>query len=178
MPEYRRARVPGGTFFFTVNLLERYPNDLLVRHIEALRDALRRTKRRWPFHIDAWVVLPDHMHAVWTLPPEDDDYANRWRTLKQHFSRALPVTEHRSRVRITRSERGIWQRRFWEHMIRDDADYAAHVDYVHFNPLKHGYVKRVADWPYSSFHRWVAAGDYPTDWASEPAIGIPAGERG
>ena len=98
MPDYRRARVPGGTFFFTVNLLERYPNDLLVRHIEALRDALRRTKRRWPFHIDAWVVLPDHMHAVWTLPPGDDDYANRWRTLKQHFSRALPITDTDERL--------------------------------------------------------------------------------
>ena len=87
MPDYRRIRIPGGTYFFTVNLLERYPNDLLVRHVDVFRDAVRRVRRRYPFHIDAWVLLPDHLHTVWTLPPGDDDYANRWRTFKQHFSR-------------------------------------------------------------------------------------------
>jgi putative transposase len=177
MPNYRRTHIAGGTFFFTVNLLERYPNDLLIEHIEVLREAVRRTRLRWPFHIDAWVVLPDHIHTVWTLPPGDEDYANRWRTIKQHFSRALPVTERRSKVRVARNERGIWQRRFWEHMIRDDADYAAHIDYVHINPLKHGYVQRVVDWPYSTFHQYVMAGVYPPDWATDPDIGNAAGER-
>ncbi len=177
MPDYRRIRIPGGTYFFTVNLLERYPNDLLVRHIAELRDAVRRVRRRRPFHVDAWVVLPDHLHAVWTLPPGDDDYANRWRTIKQHFSRALQQIEHRSEVRRLRDERGIWQRRFWEHAIRDDADYAAHVDYVHINPLKHGYVERVRDWPHSTFLRHVESGVYPVDWADDPGIGDIAGER-
>lgn len=128
MPDYRRVRIPGGTYFFTVNLLERYPNDLLVRHIDVLRDAVRRTRRRRPFHIDAWVVLPDHLHTIWTLPEGDLDYENRWRTIKQHFSRALDATERRSAVRLRRGERGIWQRRFWEHTIRDERGFALHVD--------------------------------------------------
>ena len=92
MPDYRRMRIPGGTYFFTVNLLERYPNDLLVRHIDALRESVRQTRERHPFHVDAWVVLPDHLHAVWTLPEGDADFANRWRTIKQHFSPALDAT--------------------------------------------------------------------------------------
>jgi len=177
MPDYRRMRIPGGTYFFTVNLLERYPNELLVRHIDTLRHAVRRVRRNYPFHIDAWVVLPDHLHAVWTLPPDDDDYANRWRTIKQHFPRAIEKTEYRSAVRIRRSERGVWQRRFWEHAIRDDADYAAHVDYVHINPLKHGYVDSILDWPFSTFHGFVDVGVYPPDWAEEPDVGEVAGER-
>lgn len=175
MTDYRRNRVPGGTYFFTVNLLERR-SGLLVEHIELLRDAVRAVRTRRPFHIDAWVVLPDHLHAVWTLPEGDADYSGRWRAIKIAFAKALPKTEERSDVRMSKGERGIWQRRFWEHTIRDDADYAAHVDYVNVNPLKHGLVRRVADWPYSSFHRDVASGVYPLDWAAEPAE-LMAGER-
>jgi putative transposase len=177
MPDYRRNRVPGGTYFFTVNLLERYPNDLLVRHIETLRTVVRDVRQKWPFHIDAGVILPDHLHCVWTLPPGDDDFTNRWRLIKQGFSKALPPTERRSPVRIARGERGVWQRRFWEHTIRDDEDYAAHVDYCHINPAKHGYVQRVADWPYSTFHRDVERGIYPLDWADGPDIDGVVGER-
>jgi len=178
MPNYRRYRVLGGTYFFTVNLLERYPNDLLIRHVEILRTVVRETRRRWPFHIDAWVVLPDHLHCVWTLPVGDDDNSNRWRLIKQGFSKALPMTERRSAVRVARGERGIWQRRFWDHYIRDDGDYASHVDYCHINPVKHGLVGRVSDWPYSSFHRYVERGIYPLDWATFPTIDTVAGERG
>jgi putative transposase len=167
MPDYRRYRVPGGTYFFTVNLLERRL-DTLVRHVDALREAVRTTKRERPFHIDAWVVLPDHMHCVWTLPPGDDDFSNRWKAIKIRFVQAIPRTERRSGARISRGERGVWQRRFWEHVIRDDADYQRHVDYIHVNPLKHGYVKQVADWPYSTFYRLVAKGIYPPDWAGDP----------
>jgi putative transposase len=167
----------GGTYFFTVNLLQRYPNDLLVRHIELLQTVVREVRKNRPFHIDAWVVLPDHLHCVWTLPPGDDDFTNRWRMIKQGFSKALFMTERRSSVRIARGERGLWQRRFWEHAIRDDGDYAAHVDYCHINPLKHGYVKRVADWPYSTFHRYVERGVYPLDWADGPESDLEAGER-
>ncbi len=177
MPDYRRVRIPGGTYFFTVNLLERYPNDLLVRHIDALRKAVQQTRERHPFHVDAWVVLPDHLHTVWTLPEGDADFANRWRTIKQHFSRALDATERRSIVRLRRGERGIWQRRFWEHAIRDERDFAAHVDYVHINPVKHGYVERVQDWPFSTFRRFVKAGIYPLDWGSDPCLTTIAGEE-
>ena len=178
MPNYRRYRVLGGTYFFTVNLLERYPNNLLISHVESLRTVVRETRRCWPFHIDAWVVLPDHLHCVWTLPDGDDDNSNRWRLIKQGFSKALPMTERRSAVRVARGERGIWQRRFWDHVIRDDGDYAAHVDYCHINPVKHGLVGRVSDWPYSSFHRYVERGIYPLDWARFPTIDTVAGERG
>lgn len=149
-PDYRRYRVPGGTYFFTVNLLERRL-DLLVRHMDHLLEAVRATKQARPFHIDAWVVLPDHMHCVWTLPPEDDDFSNRWKSIKIRFVQKLPRTERRSRVSVAKGERGIWQRRFWEHAIRDETDYVRHVDYVHCNPVKQGYVQQVIDWPYSVF---------------------------
>jgi putative transposase len=175
MPDYHRNRVPGGTYFFTVNLLERRER-LLVEHIDALRDAVRQVRKKHPFHIDAWVVLPDHTHCVWTLPPGDDDYSSRWKAIKIAFAKALPRTEQLSAVRERKGERGIWQRRFWEHTIRDDSDYAAHVDYVHINPVKHGLVKRVADWPYSSFHRFVKDGIYPLDWAGDVEA-LNAGER-
>ncbi|MBD9359353.1 REP-associated tyrosine transposase [Methylomonas fluvii] len=167
MSNYRRYRIPGGTYFFTVNLLERHSNDLLVRHIDLLRESVKQTRKRWSFHIDAWVVLPDHLHCVWTLPDGDEDNTNRWRVIKQAFSKALPATEKRSAVRIARGERGIWQRRFWEHMILDEADYANHIDYCHINPLKHGLVKQVADWPYSTFHLYVARGLYPSNWSND-----------
>jgi putative transposase len=167
MPNYRRAFIPGGTWFFTVNLLQRYHNDLLIREIDLLRETVRRVREHHPFQIDAWVVLPEHMHSVWTLPPGDADFSLRWRLIKSGFSRALPKTERRSEVRIAAGERGIWQRHYWEHFIRDDTDYQRHIDYVHVNPLKHGRVKRVADWPYSSFHRYVANGIYPLDWCGD-----------
>ncbi|MDD5058647.1 MAG: transposase [Sideroxydans sp.] len=164
MPNYRRAFIPGGTWFFTVNLLQRYGNDLLVREINLLRDTVRQVRNQHPFRIDAWVVLPEHLHCVMTLPPGDSDFSLRWRLIKSGFSRALPKTEHRSEVRKAAGERGIWQRHYWEHLIRDDADYQRHVDYVHVNPLKHGLVRRVRDWPYSTFHQYVEAGVYPEDW--------------
>ena len=155
----------GRHVLFTVNLLERR-QDTLVRHIDVLREAVRKTRRERPFHIDAWVVLPDHMHCVWTLPPGDDDFSNRWKSIKIRFVQAVPRIERRSSVRISKGERGIWQRRFWEHVIRDEADYEHHVNYVHWNPVKHGLTKTVADWPFSSFHRYVQAGILPIDWVS------------
>ena len=176
MPDYRRNRVPGGTYFFTVNLLDRNSR-LLVTHVNLLRDAVRDVLARAPFHVDACVVLPDHMHCIWTLPPNDDDFSGRWRELKKSFTKALPPTEPRSPVRHRRGERGIWQRRFWEHTIRDARDYAIHMDYVHFNPVKHGLVEHAADWPYSSFHRCVAARLYPADWSARDAEQADRGER-
>lgn len=165
MPDYRRAWHPGGTYFFTVNLLQRNGNDLLVRHIEHLREAVREVRALHPFIIHAWVVLPDHLHCVIELPEDDADFALRWRLIKMNFSKSLPRSERISEVRQRRGERGIWQRRYWEHLIRDERDFQVHVDYVHINPYKHGLVARVADWPHSTFHRYVAAGVYPADWA-------------
>ena len=173
MPDYRRAWHPGGTYFFTVNLLQRHGNDLLIRHIDALRQSIRTVQSRHPFRIHGWVVLPDHMHCVIELPPNDADFATRWRLVKMGFSKVMPKTERLSTVRAKRGERGIWQRRYWEHLIRDEADFRAHMDYVHINPVKHGLVKCVAEWPYSTFHRLVKAGAYPMDWAGgdEDALG-------
>lgn len=165
MSNFRRAWCPGGTYFFTVNLLRRSDNDLLVRHVDLLRDAIRTVRQAHPFTIHAWVVLPEHMHCVIELPIGDTDFAVRWRLIKIRFSKSLPDREWRSAVRLRRGERGIWQRRYWEHLIRDDEDFAAHMDYVHINPVKHGLVKRVVDWPYSTFHRLVEQGVYPLDWA-------------
>jgi putative transposase len=141
MPDYRRNRVPGGTFFFTVNLLDRCSH-LLVTHIDALRDAVRHVRAHAPFRIDAWVVLPDHMHCLWTLPEGDTDFPRRWRAIKIAFSKALPIGKPRSPVRTKRGERGIWRRRYGEHTIRDERDFAAHLDYTHFNPVKHGLAER------------------------------------
>ena len=163
MPDYRRNRVPGGTNFFTVNLLDCRSN-LLVKQIDILRVAVRRARIRAPFHIDAWVVLPDHMHCLWTLPPGDANFPARWRAIKIAFVKSLPAGGSRSPVMTSRGERGIWQRRYWEHTIRDDGDFATRMDYTHFNPVKHGLVAHPADWPFSSYRRCVDAGLYPQEW--------------
>jgi len=130
---YQRAHALGGTFFFTINLADR-SSCLLVEHIDALRQTVRMVKQRHAFEIDAWVVLPDHMHAVWTLPPEDADFSTRWMLIETGFSRAIERSENVHRSRMSKGERGIWQRRFWEHQIRTEDDLANHVDYVHINP--------------------------------------------
>jgi len=176
MPDYRRNRVPGGTFFFTVNLLDRRSN-LLVRHIDALRAAVRRVRAGAPFDIDAWVVLPDHLHCLWTLPQGDADFSGRWRAIKIAFAKSLPAVEPRSEVMTRRGERGIWQRRYWEHTIRDDRDFAVHFDYIHFNPVKHGLVRHPADWLHSTFRRCVANGLYPAGWTECGAEPEETGER-
>ena len=176
MPNYRRATVAGATYFFTVNLLQRRSR-LLIQHIDVLQEAIEWVRVVHPIHVDAWVVLPEHLHVVWSLPPGDSNYALRWSSIKRRFSKALPVTEWRSSVRLTRGERGIWQRRYWEHLIRDERDYERHVDYIHYNPVKHGYVQRVADWPYSTFHREVKRDVYPPDWANELELELEVGER-
>ncbi len=182
MPNYRRAFVPGGCYFFTVNLLDRNSR-LLVEHIDSLRDAVRDTRRRFPFGIDAMVILPDHIHAVWTLPEGDADFSVRWRWIKIRFSRSLPKSERLDSVRMARGERGIWQRRYWEHVIRDERDLNEHIDYCWFNPVKHGHVANVEDWPYSTFHRDHQDAPKPGDFEralAEHALGsrnLRFGER-
>ncbi len=169
MRTYVRARFPGGTYFFTVNLAERRGNALLTEQIASLRAAFAHTAKERPFAMPAIVVLPDHLHCLWRLPPGDCDFSTRWRLIKSRFSRALPSTERCSRSRLGKKERGIWQRRYWEHLIGSDEDYRRHVDYIHYNPVKHGYVAKPGLWPYSSFARWAARGDYPQDWGSAEA---------
>ena len=175
MPNYRRAFVPGGCWFFTLNLLERR-RTLLIDHIDSLRESVANTRHKYPFEIDAFVVLPDHMHAIWTLPPGDADFSIRWRLIKTAFAKSLPKQERLSAVRKARNESGIWQRRFWEHMIRDETDYARHIEYCYINPVKHGLVTCVRDWPYSSFHRDVERGIFPLDWAGDVAADGEFGE--
>jgi REP-associated tyrosine transposase len=177
MTDYRRNFIAGGNFFFTVNLAERRLR-LLTEHIDELRKAFRETRRHHPFTIDAIVNLPNHLHAIWTMPEGDANFATRWRLIKSVFSRSLPTGERISDSRVAKGERGIWQRRYWEHTIRNESDFARHIDYVHINPVKHGYVTRVRDWPYSSFHRMVKLGVYPEDWAGDVSShGGTFGER-
>lgn len=157
MSEYRRLWRPGGRYFFTVNLA-RPGEDLLVRHVDLFRACYARCLADAPFRTDAIVVLPDHLHAIWSLPRGDADFASRWRRIKAGFSRGLGETRGRSDSKRRKGERGIWQRRYWEHCIRDADDMAAHLRYVLCNPVQHGYVSRATDWPYSSIHRDIAAG--------------------
>ena len=173
---YRRNFIPGGSFFFTVNLFDRRSH-LLTERIDLLRQAFRYARARHPFTLDAIVILPEHLHAIWTLPPGDADYATRWRLIKTEFSRGSAAAERRSNSRMRKRERGIWQRRYWEHTLQDDGDFERHCDYIHFNPVKHGHVSTVNEWPYSSFRRFVELGVYPVDWASWQGDDGDFGER-
>jgi putative transposase len=169
MPRYIRAFVPGGTFFFTVAILERRRR-LLTDTIDALRTAFAGTQAKRPFTIDAAVILPDHLHCLWTLPASDADFSTRWHAIKAAFSRSFPKEERLSARRIAKGERGIWQRRFWEHAIRDEKDFERHADYIHYNPVKHGHVRQASDWPHSTFRRYVQRGVYTMDWGAGEEI--------
>ncbi|MBL8523495.1 MAG: transposase [Betaproteobacteria bacterium] len=169
MPNYRRSRVPGGSYFFTVVTHGRRPYFESESARLALFAALREIRHSHPFRIDAWVLLPDHIHTIWTLPANDSDFSQRWARIKRITSnscRQLVDRESMSSQQIANGENGFWQRRFWEHQIRDEADFAAHTDYIHRNPVKHGLVERPMDWPYSSFQRYLAKRVYPADWAT------------
>jgi len=165
MRTYIRAKLKGGVYFFTVNLAERHNNSLLITHVDLLREAFRHTKQNHPFEMEACVILPEHLHCIWRLPEADNDFSTRWRLIKSYFSRHVLTGERISNSRKRKQERGIWQRRFWEHLIRDDKDYQQHFDYIHYNPVKHGYVRQAKDWPYSSFHLWVKRKVYLEHWA-------------
>jgi putative transposase len=166
MPRYRRLKIEGGLFFFTLALADR-SSDLLVRHIDRARRAYAVAQERRPFETVAICILPDHLHALWQLPDSDTDYAVRWSLFKSTLSRGLPAAPERSASKIAKREKGIWQRRYWEHAIRDEKDLERHVDYIHYNPARHGLVTAVADWPHSSFHRYVAQGMLPADWGGD-----------
>jgi REP-associated tyrosine transposase len=163
---YRRAFVPGGSFFFTLVMEGRRPVFASAETVDVLREAFRSVRSTRPFELDAMVVLPDHLHCIWTLPPGDADFATRWRLVKTWFTKhcdpALRLVPDRARA--ARNEQALWQHRYWEHMLRDEIDFARHVEYIHFNPVKHGLVASAMDWPYSSFRQYVEAGVYPPDW--------------
>ncbi len=166
MSTYRRFYIPGATWFFTVNLSKRHENKLLVNRIDVLRAAFAEVKTKHPFRIDGIVILPEHLHCILSLPTGDADYSTRWGLIKGGFSRNIETGETISKSRQKRGERGLWQRRFWDHLIRDELDFQRHLDYIHWNPVKHGWVSRVKDWPHSSFHKFVRLGLYPEDWCS------------
>jgi putative transposase len=156
MSSYRRLYAPGGTYAFTVNLQER-GSWLLVDRIAELRSAFKYVKARRPFETVAICVLPDHLHCLWTLPEGDHDFSTRWRLIKSAFCRALPTSDDPSPRRRGGRERGVWQRRYWEHLIRDERDFDAHLGYIHGNPVRHGYVLNPDDWPYSTWRRYKEA---------------------
>lgn len=168
MSRYRRSLLAGGTYFFTVVTYRRQTIlcDEMFRH--ALRSAIESVRVSRPFMIDAWVLLPDHLHCIWTLPKDDADFSTRWMMIKRKVSIACASQyEHADWLTPSKQkhrEPTIWQRRFWEHQIRDDIDYAKHLDYLHFNPVKHGLTNQAKDWPYSSFHRYVKDGFYEENW--------------
>ncbi len=168
MPNYHRAHVPGGTFFFTVKTEHNSPIFRLKTAVELLGNVIRETQQKWPFTINAMVLLPDHLHTIWTLPAGDTGFSRRWAWLKKEFTKRYLKSGGReqstSASRVKNRRRGVWQRRFWEHTIEDD--FEAHFDYIHWNPVKHRYVNRPSDWPYSSFHRWVEKGVYDQHWGS------------
>lgn len=165
MPNYRRFFAAGGTYFFTVNLADR-GSEALTGHIEDLRAAVRFVRSKRPFEIDAMVVLPDHLHSVWSLPEGDRDFPTRWKEIKTIFTKRTGLSGARSRSMRAKGEQGLWQRRYWEHRIRDEADYRAHVAYCWGNPVKHGLVDVASDWRYSSIHRDMRSGRVPADWGA------------
>ncbi|WP_439404359.1 REP-associated tyrosine transposase [Bradyrhizobium sp. DASA03076] len=176
MVRYRRNFVLGGTFFFTVTLDDRR-SSVLIDHIDKLRNAFRVTRAERPFEIDAIVILPDHLHVIMKLPDNDSDFSGRWRRIKSVFTHRLAA----SGATVSRNNRGeslLWQRRFWEHTIRNDADFERCVDYIHFNPVKHGLVTSPIDWPHSSLHRYARDGILPADWGGNGEISGNFGERG
>ncbi|MFH0780659.1 MAG: transposase [Pseudomonadota bacterium] len=168
MSTYRRIKAQGGTYFFTVVTYrrQRFLCDEPVR--TALREAIREVQAACPFTIDGWVLLPDHLHCIWTLPEGDGDFSKRWAMMKRFVSKRcgseLLREEWLTESKRKRNESTIWQRRYWEYMISDEGDFLRHMDYLHYNPVKHGLVQSVKDWPYSTFHRYVRDGVYPEDW--------------
>lgn len=166
---YRRAWIAGGSFFFTVVTAERRPLLASVEAVDVLRLAFRAVRSRYPFDVDAIVVLPDHLHCIWSLPAGDADFATRWRLIKTWFTKHCDpnlrtASDRAQSAKREQPQQPLWQHRYWEHALRDEADSDRHTDYIHFNPVKHGLVTSVKEWPYSSFHRHVASGLYPPDW--------------
>ncbi|MFL7793424.1 MAG: transposase [Anaerolineae bacterium] len=175
--KYRRAQTEGGTYFFTLVTHHRRRFLCKPENVTYLREAFRYVMVRHPFKIDAFVLLPDHLHCIWTLPEGDCDFSTRWRLIKSAFTRACGEV-HRGAISASRRQKGeqaVWQRRFWEHQIRDERDLIQHVEYIHYNPVKHSLAKAPKDWEYSSFHRYVREGFYDKEWGAEGTISFEIG---
>ena len=174
---YRRVFEPGASYFFTVVTHLRRPLFADSDNIDLLRRCIADVKARHPFEIDAFVILPDHLHMAWSLPEGDAGYSMRWNLIKamftRHYARGQPMPS-RSESRIAKREQAVWQRRFWEHLIRDEADFSNHLDYIHLNPVQHGLVLRAALWPHSSFATWVERGRYAPNWGVDTVPRWPA----
>lgn len=166
---YRRAFTPGGAFFFTVVTERRRPILATADAVGVLREAMRAVRAKRPFTIDAMVVLPDHLHCIWTLPSGDADFATRWRLIKTWFTKHVDPALRGAvdAARSRRCEQAVWQHRYWEHQLRNEVDFTRHVEYIHYNPVKHGLVASPLEWPYSSFRRFVDAGIYAADWGRD-----------
>ncbi|MFA5959541.1 MAG: transposase [Tatlockia sp.] len=170
MVNYRRDRTQGGTYFFTLTLQDRNSN-LLTNYINALGHAFRRARKNNPFLTKAIVVLPEHLHAIWELPEGDEDYSTRWRQIKTYFLQDI-LQLGEPFLKNARNEYTLWQRRFWEHRIRNETDFFHHVNYIHYNPVKHKLVQKVVDWPYSSVHSYIKYGILPRDWGGASLPGL------
>jgi putative transposase len=170
--EYRRAKIAGGTYFFTLVTYNRNQIFNNPENVELLRQSFRYVMEKHPLTIEAAVILPDHLHCIWTLPDDDYDFSTRWRLIKSYFSRKCQETYQGkiTKTREKKQEKAIWQRRFWEHCIKDEEDYNNHINYIHYNPVKHGLVKAPKDWQYSSFKRYVREGIYDLEWGSQEEI--------
>jgi putative transposase len=168
MPEYHRSLVKGGTFFFTVVTYRRQRILTVEESRKTLHMVWTNAMEEYPFTTDAVCLLPDHLHCIWTLPEGDSDYSSRWNAIKRLFTQSYikmtGLDDKQNESHAKRNEAAVWQRRFWEHTIRDEADFHRHLDYIHFNPVKHNLVKNVSDWPWSSFHRYVKMGYYESHW--------------
>jgi putative transposase len=177
MTNYRRHTQTGGTYFFTLVTHKRQPWLCSDVARSTLRQTLLKVRNTYPFTIDAIVLLPDHLHCIWTLPTGDSDYSTRWRLIKTYVTKQISETVASDAIlsdsRRKRQEKTLWQRRFWEHWIRDEADYHSHCNYIHHNPVKHGLCDMPGDWPYSSFHRFVQAGVYLPNQGSPEKIVMP-----
>lgn len=166
MSEYRRAFQPGGCYFFTVVTHERRPWLTEEYALDRLRKAFRRIMQDRPFAMDAVVILPDHLHCIWQLPEGDNDFPERWRQIKRFVSIGMNGSLN------ARKEKALWQRRYWEHLLRDEEDWKRHMDYIHYNPVKHGYVCRPGDWPHGSFRQAVARGWYEAFWGEMEPVNL------
>jgi putative transposase len=168
MPTYRRAYVPGGSFFLTLVTYNRKPLFTASHNVARLRSALTVVQQQYPFEIVAAVVLLEHLHFIWTLPPGDPDFSKRIGRLKVLFTQSMrgrrKTPQDVSQSRLNHRESDVWQRRFWEHTIRDEWDFQRHMDYIHYNPVKHELATCPHRWVYSSFGRWVRQGAYTADW--------------
>ena len=169
MPNYRRTRIAGGTYFFTVVTFRRLPLLASSSAISALRSSFEAVMTRHPFTVEAMVIMPDHLHCIWTLPDGDHDFSTRWRLVKAGFSRACQRSpaEQIPWSLLRKREKDVWQQKLWEHCIRDDMDFNAHCDYIHYNLVKHGLAQSPAEWQHSTFRLFVQAGFYPRDWGHD-----------